>query len=106
MMPNIFDDMDEVHIQKVWDQLGQRFGFPEKNWKSKFKAYLEKQPREVSTPRAFLKFGMDNINPILNNLLLRSPGIDTFNRLVVFVIENSDSYKRKREQRRQISRPR
>ncbi len=46
-MPNIFDDMDDVHIQKVWDKLADRFGFPEKGWRQKFKTYAAKNSKGV-----------------------------------------------------------
>jgi len=105
-MPNIFDDMDDLHIQKVWDELTDSFGFPEKGWRQKFKTYLDKQPRDVTAPSSFLRFGMDNINPILNKLLLRSEGTDTFNRLVIYIIENSDRYKKGRAERKSYSKGR
>ncbi len=42
---NIFDEMDALHIAKVFEELALRFGFPEKKWKEEWKAHLNKQPR-------------------------------------------------------------
>ena len=102
----ILDDMDSTHIQKVWDELADRFGFPEKVWKALFKKYLDKQPREVGEVSAFLRFGhaKNSINDILNGILCRTSGINTFEKLCIYVVEQSNSYKAKASVRKNYKR--
>ena len=82
MSPNVFDYMEEIHINQVFDELEERFGFPKREWKQKFKAHLDKQPKGESDLGVFLKFGNKHINPILNGILLRGELFDTFNKLM------------------------
>jgi len=86
--PNIFYEMDAVHIQKVFDILTDRFGFPAE-WRKVWKEYLEKQPRGEDEIGLFLQFGNTRIEPILNALLLRQPAHATFAKLCEYVILGS-----------------
>ncbi|MEQ1588543.1 MAG: hypothetical protein ABL895_21835, partial [Cyclobacteriaceae bacterium] len=90
--PNIFFEMDGVHIQQVFDELADRFGFPEKLWKAKWRAHLDKQARGEDEVGLFLKFGNEHINPILNQLLLRTYSHATFSNLCEYVIKKSATY--------------
>ncbi|MCE2996941.1 MAG: hypothetical protein ACK5RG_10120 [Cyclobacteriaceae bacterium] len=83
--PNIFYDMDEVHIQKVFDLLTDRFGFPAE-WRKVWKEHLDKQPRGADEIGLFLEFGTARIEPILNALLLRHSGYSTFAKLCEYII--------------------
>lgn len=78
-------EFSEMHIALTWSELQERFGFDLKTWKKKFNDYLMKQPRETDIVSAFLRFGNDRINPILNEILGRSSGYPTFNRLTIYV---------------------
>src|SRR6478736_6304961 len=78
--PNIFYEMDSVHIQQVFDLLTDKFGFPTE-WRKIWKEHLEKQPRGEDEIGLFLRFGTARIEPILNGLLLRSPSHDTFAKM-------------------------
>jgi len=98
-MGNIIHDMDALHMQQVWDELADRFHFPEKKWKEKFKEYADKQPSTVGERGIFLTFGTKHIDPVLNQLLLRPPASQTFNALVEYVIKKSSSYQKKEAQR-------
>jgi len=75
----------EMHITLTWNELHERFGFDLKTWKKKFNDYLMKQPRETDIVSAFFRFGNDRLNPILNEILGRSSGYPTFNRLTAYV---------------------
>jgi hypothetical protein len=88
-------EMDQATIERVFNELVDRFGFPEKKWKLQWSKYLDAQTRGQNEMGIFLKFGYEKINPILNNLLLRQPSHPTFDSLCEFVIKNSESYRRK-----------
>jgi hypothetical protein len=78
-------EFSEMHIQLTWEELHTRFGFDLKTWKKKFHDYRSKNAREKDEVALFYRFGNDRINPILNEILGRSPGFPTFNRLVVYI---------------------
>lgn len=78
-------EFSEMHINLTWDELHERFGFDLKTWNKKFNDYLMKQPRETDLISAFFRFGNDRINPLLNEILGRSSGFPTFNRLTAYV---------------------
>lgn len=78
-------EFSEMHINHTWDELHERFGFDLTTWKKKFNDYLMKQPRETDLVSAFLRFGNDRLNPLLNEILGRSSGFPTFNRLTTYV---------------------
>lgn len=96
---NIFQEMDSVHIQAVFDELADRFGFPEKKWKTQWRAYLDAQPRGEDEIGLFLRWGYDHINPILNGLLLRSPSQSTFANLCEYIIRRSPTHLAKQKKR-------
>ncbi|HYF68341.1 MAG TPA: hypothetical protein VD884_09395 [Ohtaekwangia sp.] len=78
-------EFGEMHINLTWDELHERFGFDLKTWKKKFSDYLMKHPGEPDMISAFFRFGNDRINPLLNEVLGRSSGYPTFNRLTTYV---------------------
>ena len=84
---NIFDEMDALHIAKVFEELALRFGFPEKKWKEEWKTHLNKQPRNQDEVSLFLRFGHERIEPVLNHLLLRVSSYPTFSKLCEYVIK-------------------
>jgi hypothetical protein len=95
--PNIFYEMDSIHIQQVFDELANRFGFPEKKWKERWKAHLAGKPRGEDEIGLFLSFGNEYINPILNALLVRNPVHPTFTNLCEYIITHSPAYKAKKK---------
>lgn len=80
-------EFEEMHIAWMWEELHERFGFPIKEWKKKFTEYLDKQPRETTVVGAFLRFGSDNIEPILNQVLCRREGYATWNNLCDYIVK-------------------
>lgn len=85
---NIFYEMDSIHIEKVFDYLTDKFGFPS-IWRKEWKEFLNKQPRGEEEISLFLRFGYERINPILNALLMRSSFHDTFAKLCEYIIRQS-----------------
>lgn len=83
----IADDFQERHIDLVWQELNERFGFPIKPWKQFFREQMYKQPRNVSDVDYFMTFATTFINPILNDLLRRGRLYPTMNRLVEYVVK-------------------
>ena len=55
---------EEVHIQKVWNVLEEKFSFNVKGWKEHFSKYLANQSREISERQAFVEFGLKKIQPL------------------------------------------
>lgn len=92
MSPNIFDYMEEVHINQVWTELEERFGFPIKTWKKHFAEHLDSKPRSENILNVFLRYGSERINPILNGILIRREGFPTFHNLCEYVIRKSPAY--------------
>jgi hypothetical protein len=80
-----FQEFTEMHIQLTWNELHERFGFDLKTWKKKFSDYLMKQPRQTDVVSAFLRFGNDRINPLLNEILGRASGYPTFQRFTEYI---------------------
>ena len=89
--------MDHVHIQLVFDELTDRFGFPEKLWKQYWKEHLAKQPKSEDDIGCFLRFGYYHINPLLNGILMRSTGQNTFSDLCEYIIKREEDKKYKRK---------
>ena len=81
-------EFTEYHINLVWNELRDRFGFDIKKWKAKFAAYVQKHPRYDSVLSAFNHFGFDEINPVLNKILCRNDLFPTFNNLVKYVVKS------------------
>ena len=82
-------DFELMHINLVWNELHDLFHFDKPGWKKRFAEYLLRQKRGVSEVEAFFRFGNDQINPILNEILARRPGYDTFNSLCRYVLNKS-----------------
>ena len=83
----VANDFQEIHIPYVWEELHARFGFDIQKWsKDKFPMYLRQQ-RHASRLDAFMTFGNDRINPLLNELLCRPVNHPTFNRLLHHVLQ-------------------
>lgn len=82
------DRFQEHHISLVWRYLGEQFSFNVKYWKTELETYLQRQPRNTSVESAFLKFGNTRINDILNQVLGRRTGHDTFNKLLAWLIKS------------------
>jgi hypothetical protein len=83
---NIIDNFQEMHVNLVWDEIHDRFGFNIKAWKKKFGDYLSKQQRNTHELDAFLKFGISELNPVLNSILARQHYHPTFMNLVEYIL--------------------
>ena len=83
---NIIDNFQEIHVKMVWEELRDRFGFNIKDWKKKFADYLAKQQRNTHELDAFLKFGINDLNPVLNSILCRQHYHPTFMNLVEYIL--------------------
>ena len=79
-------------LDQVFDELEERFGFPKKQWKAKFKEHLGRQRKDQNNLSVFLVFGNENINDILNGILMRNDAYPTFNNLCEYVIKKSPAY--------------
>jgi len=83
---NIIDNFQEMHVALVWDEIHDRFGFNVQGWKKKFGDYLSKQQRTTHELDAFLKFGISELNPVLNLILVRQHYHPTFMNLVEYIL--------------------
>jgi hypothetical protein len=86
---NIIDNFQEMHVNLVWEELHDRFGFMLTEWKKKFAAYLARQQRNTHELDAFLKFGIGEINPVLNSILCRQHYHPTFMNLVEYILSRN-----------------
>lgn len=85
---NIFYEMDGVHIQKVFDLLQSKFGFP-RQWEKNWKQHLERSPRSEEEIGLFLRWGIKHIEPLLNGVLLRGSSHSTFSKMCEYIIYQS-----------------
>lgn len=90
MVPQLISDhFEPMHIDLVFKELKERFGFNEKGWRKKFEEYLVKQPRTTSEMDAFIKFGNTFVNPVLNEILCRNALHATFVKLLFYIVEKN-----------------
>jgi len=90
MVPQLISDhFEPMHIDLVFKELTERFGFNEKGWRKKFEEYLVKQPRTTSEMDAFIKFGNTFVNPVLNEILSRNSLHSTFVKLLFYIVEKN-----------------
>lgn len=85
------DSLNEYHIKQVWEYLQERFGFDLKGWKKKFEEFRN-DPRvlrsghENTIESHFSQFGNKHIDPVLNQILCRREGYETFNKMVRYIM--------------------
>jgi hypothetical protein len=86
-----FQDFEEAHIEKVWQLLAEKFHFNIPEWKKEFRDFLGKQYRNTEETDAFLIFGTQKINPILNGILKRNSLHPTWQKMVEYVMKKYPS---------------
>ena len=85
---DVENSFEEVHIQKIWNVLEEKFSFNIKGWKDDFNKYLTSQSREISERQAFIEFGLKKIQPLLNGILRRTDYHPTWINLMRWVVKN------------------
>jgi hypothetical protein len=83
---DIENELSSVHIERVWELLHDTFCFNEKAWKKQYHEYFKKLPHEVSEEEAFVEFGAEFINPLLNQILQRAAHHDTWGNMLKYVV--------------------
>lgn len=90
MVPQLITDyFESMHLEIMFNELHDRFGFNKGEWKKKFNEFLSQQPRNTSELDAFIKFGNRFINPVLNEILCRNSLHTTFVKMLLYVIEKN-----------------
>jgi hypothetical protein len=84
----------EEDIDRVWDYLGKKFGFNTLAWKKEFEATVTPLPRNTSRQEAFILFGKQKIEPLLN-LILKRRQYPTWIRLLSYVLKDKIDKSRK-----------
>ena len=84
---DIEDELSPVHIEKVWELLEEKFCFNVKAWKKEFHDYVQKQPRHVQPDEAFVMFGEEFINPVLNLILRRREYHTTWRNILTYIVK-------------------
>ncbi len=85
---DVENGFEEIHIEKIWSILNEKFSFNIKGWKENFKKYLASQSREISERQAFVEFGLKKIQPLLNGILSRAEYHPTWINLMRWVVKN------------------
>jgi hypothetical protein len=85
---DVENGFEEVHIDKIWNVLEEKFSFNVKGWKDHFNKYLASQSREISERQAFVEFGLKKIQPLLNGILSRTEYHPTWINLMRWVVKN------------------
>jgi hypothetical protein len=83
-------------IEKVWTYLGTKFGFNVPAWKKEFEGVLLLSRRDRSFEDQFMEFGKKQIEPILNDILLRR-NYPTWINLLAFILKDKIEAQRNRD---------
>jgi len=87
MPRDVEDELSTVHIEKTWELLEEKFCFNIKIWKQEYKQYYQKQPHSVSEREAFVEYGAQFINPLLNMILKRQSHHPTWGNMLIYVVK-------------------
>jgi len=98
VVQNIKDTLDKDDIERVWDYLGKTFGFNSGRWAADFNAAIKSLPRDRSVEEAFILFGKEKIEPLLNEILKRKQ-YPTWIELLSFVLKDKIDERHKRDKR-------
>lgn len=91
------DVLDVADIDRVWEYLGEKFGFNIIAWKEEFNTERSRLPRNTSDEEAFLIFGKQRIEPLLNKILMRRR-YPTWIGLLTFVLKDKIDKRKKRDE--------
>ena len=92
----IKDVFDAADIDRVWEYLGKTFGFNISAWKEEFQTALGHFPRNTSVQEAFMTFGKQKIEPLLNEILKRKRH-PAWIELLTFVLKDKIDEREKRD---------
>ena len=85
------NEFEEAHIDVVWKYLHSKFGFDVPKWKKKFNQFrvehhMKNRGYDKDVVSDFRYFGVRYIEPVLNQILCRYEGTNTFNRMINFIL--------------------
>ena len=83
---DIEDELSSLHIEKVWELLEEKFCFNVKVWKKEFNDF-QKQTSSTEYREAFVRFGHEHINPILNLILRRKEYHPTWLNILTYIVK-------------------
>ena len=81
------EELSPPHIEKVWELLEEKFCFNVKVWKKEFEGFFQRQPHSVMREEAFVEFGAEFINPVLNLVLKRDPYHATWANILKYIVK-------------------
>lgn len=84
---DVEDELSAVHLEKTWALLAEKFCFNVGAWKKEFEAYRQRKPGRISRQQAFVDFGAEYINPVLNSVLKRGRYHPTWTNLLKYIVE-------------------
>jgi hypothetical protein len=87
MPRDVEDELSTIHIEKTWELLEEKFCFNVKAWRQEYKLYFQKQPHSVSEREAFVEFGAEFINPLLNKVLKRQEHHNTWGNILIYIVK-------------------
>ena len=93
----IKDVFDPEDIEKVWEYLEKTFSFNVRSWKREFNTERSHYPRNTSDQEAFMIFGKQRIEPLLNEILKRKR-YPTWIGLLSFVLKDKIAKRKKRDE--------
>lgn len=93
----IKDVFDPEDIDKVWVYLEKTFSFNISSWKEEFNRARSHYPRNTSEQEAFMMFGKQRIEPLLNEILRRKR-YPTWVGLLSFVLKDKIDQRKKRDE--------
>ena len=80
-------ELSRVHIDKTWTLLEEKFCFNVKAWRQDYNAYCQKQGSRMSEQEAFVEFGREMINPLLNKILARKSYHNTWGSMLEYIVK-------------------
>ena len=87
---------DPEDIENVWTYLEKTFSFNIKSWKKEFDVERSRLPRNTTAQEAFMIFGKQQIEPVLNEILKRRK-YPTWIGLLSFVLKEKIKKRKQRD---------
>jgi hypothetical protein len=75
----------EKDIELVFEYLHNKFGFNTKHWKERFNAIGSVDRRGNTKYDNFIRFGVQHVQPVLNQILGRENNFNTFEGMVRYL---------------------
>lgn len=77
---------EEKDIELIFDYLHKKFGFNTDHWKKRFQAIRSADRKGSTQYDNFIRFGVLDVQPLLNQILGREHNMNTFEKMVRYLM--------------------